>query len=164
MRKFALLLALLITPVAAQASTVTSALAGAELRGAATFKFTGFPVYEARLYTKGGAPLDWAKDFGLELKYLRNVSENTLIEGTLREFKRTGGALPLEAQLATCFKDVRKGDRFLAVTNGGNQIGFWHNGKRTCTLKYPQIKTRFMSVFLGNNTRSASFTRQLRGE
>ncbi len=165
MRSIALALALMaIGPLPAQATTVASALSGAELRGSATFRFIGFPLYEARLFTKGGAPLNWDADFGLELKYLRNLSESDLVEGTMRELTRTGPALPLRRALERCFRNVSKGDRFVAVSDGQDRIGFWHNGKRMCTLAYPQIKTRFMAIFLGDNTRSKSFTRKLKGE
>lgn len=164
MRRLLLIAATLLVPLSAQASTVKSALPGAELRGAATFRYVGFPLYEAQLFTKSGAPLDWNKDFGLELKYMRNLTEYDLVEGTMRELKRTGAALPLRGQLEQCFDDVRKGDRYFAVSKGQDQIGFWHNGKRVCTLSHPQIKTRFMAIFLGENTRSKSFTRKLKGE
>ncbi|KPD10562.1 hypothetical protein [Phaeobacter sp. 11ANDIMAR09] len=164
MRRLLLIAATLLVPLSAQASTVKSALPGAELRGAATFRYVGFPLYEARLFTKSGAPLDWNKDFGLELKYMRNLTEYDLVEGTMRELKRTGAALPLRGQLEQCFDDVRKGDRYFALSKGQDQIGFWHNGKRVCTLSHPQIKTRFMAIFLGENTRSKSFTRKLKGE
>ena len=102
---------LLLLPVFAQASAVKSVLPDAELRGAATFRFIGFPLYEARLFTKSGTALDWNKDFGLELKYLRNLSEYDLVTGTMREINRTGAALPVRGQLEQCFEDVRKGDR-----------------------------------------------------
>ncbi len=164
MRKFLLASAIVLAPVLAQASPMGSALPDAELRGVATFRFIGFPLYEARLYTRSGAPLDWAKDFGLELKYLRNLSEYDLVEGTMREFKRTGTDLPVRDQLEGCFDDVRKGYRYVAVSQGPNKIRFWLNGNPTCTLSYPQIKTRFMAIFLGDTTRSKSFTRKLKGE
>lgn len=164
MRNLILSSALLLVPMFAQASTVESALPDAELRGAATFRFVGLPLYEARLFTKSGVPLDWSKDFGLELKYLRNLTEHDLVEGTMRELNRTGSALPVRDQLERCFNDVRKGDRYVAVSQGQNQIGFWHNGKPVCTLSHPQIKSRFMAIFLGDTTRSKSFTRKLKGE
>ncbi|MCI2398953.1 hypothetical protein [Aliiroseovarius subalbicans] len=164
MRKLFLVIATALVPLSAQASPVPSALPGAELRGAATFRFVGFPLYEAQLFTRSAAPLDWSEDFALELKYLRNLTENDLVEGTLRELARTGAPLPVRDQLQRCFKDVNKGDRYLAVSKGQNQIGFWLNGKRVCTLGHPQIKARFMEIFLGDNTRSQSFTRKLKGE
>lgn len=164
MRSIVSAIFLLALSVSAQASTIKSALPGAELRGTAIFRYVGFPLYEAQLFTKSGAPLDWSKDFGLELKYLRNLTEFDLVEGTMREFSRTGVAPPVRGQLEQCFRDVLKGDRYVAISNGPNQIGFWHNGKRVCTLSHPKIKSRFMSIFLGDNTRSKSFTRKLKGE
>lgn len=164
MRKRALTLALMIGPTIASASPVTSALPGAEQRGAAIFRIVGLPIYRARLFTQDGGALDWSADFGLELEYLRNLTDADLIENTMREFRRTGTALPVRGQLERCFNDVRKGDRYVAVSNGPNKIRVWHNGRRVCTLAYPHIKTRFMAIFLGDNTRSKSFTRRLRGE
>ncbi|MGB5835446.1 MAG: hypothetical protein WBC68_10325 [Albidovulum sp.] len=164
MLRLALATVFMIAPGVAQASTVASALPDAELRGAAVLRFLGFPVYEARLFTRSGTSLDWSTDFAIELTYLRNLSEQELVESTMRELDRTGGALPLRDQLERCYVDVRKGDRYLAVSEGQDRVGFWLNGKRVCTLGHPQIKTRFMSIFLGDNTRSPSFTRKLKGE
>jgi len=160
----ALALSGLLLPGVAQASTVKSVLPDAQLRGAATFRFVGFPLYEAQLFTRAGAPLDWDADFGLELKYLRNLTENDLVEGTLRELERTGAPLPPRAQLEQCYKDVRAGDRYVAVSKGPDAIGFWLNDTFMCTLSQPRIKTSFMEIFLGDNTRSKSFARALRGE
>lgn len=164
MRNAIFALTMLALPFNAQASTVQSVLPDAEIRGAATFRYIGFPLYRAQLFTRSGAPLDWSKDFGLELAYLRNLTETDLVESTMRELNRTGAALPVRGQLEQCFRDVRKGDRYAAISNGPNQIRFWHNGKQVCTLSHPKIKNRFMSIFLGENTRSKSFTQKLKGE
>lgn len=147
-----------------QASVIERALPGAELRGTATFRFVGVPLYKARLYTPGGDPLDWNRDFGLELTYLRSLSGADLVESTLRELERLGGAPTVRGQLQRCFRDVQKGDRYAAVSNGPDSIGFWNNGYRVCTLSHPRIKDRFMAIFLGPDTRSAAFTRRLKGE
>lgn len=164
MHRILLFLATLVIPLGAQASTIRSVLPGAELRGTATFRYLGFPLYEAQLYTIAGAPLDWSKDFGLELKYLRNLTKFDLVESTIRELNRTGTALPVRGQLERCFRGVQKGDRYVAVTSGPDKIRFWFNEARVCTLSHPQIKTRFMAIFLGADTRSKSFTRKLKGE
>lgn len=163
MRKLALALCLIIGAMPAQALPLSSVLEDAELRGTATFRYLGLPLYRARLYTQGGAPLDWRQDFALELSYKRNLTERDLVEATLREMNRVGKAAPVRDQLMRCFDDVGKGDRYLAVTDGPNRIGFWRNGKRVCTLSYPQIKQRFMAIFLGDNTQSRAFTRRLKG-
>ncbi|MCB4455710.1 hypothetical protein [Leisingera sp. McT4-56] len=149
---------------AVQASVIERALPGAELRGESTFRFVGVPLYKARLFTHGGAPLDWSRDFALELTYLRYLSGADLVESTLRELERLGGAPPVRGQLERCFRDVRRGDSYAAVSKGPDRIGFWNNGQRVCTLSHPGIKGRFMAIFLGPDTRSASFTRRLKGE
>ncbi|WP_424943644.1 hypothetical protein [Aliiroseovarius crassostreae] len=164
MRRFITCLWLILIPVSAQANSLQTLLPNAEVRGAATFRFIGFPLYKARLFTKSGAPLDWNADFALELQYQRNLTQYDLVEGTMRELARLGPALPVRDQLNTCFKNVRKGDRYLAVSRGQNRVAFWLNGTPTCTLSHPKIKARFMGIFLGNNTRSKSFTRKLKGE
>lgn len=164
MRKAVLMAALLVCPALAQASIVKSVLEDAELRGAATYRFIGFPLYEARLYTQDGAPLDWSEDFGLELEYRRNLTAYDLIEGTMRELRRTGAPLPVRDQLAQCFRDVQKGDRYAAVSDGPDRVAFWRDDRRVCTVAHPGIKEGFMRIFLGENSRSRSFTRALKGE
>ncbi len=164
MRSLVFALLTLLFPLGADASTIKTVLPEAELRGTATFRYFGFPIYEAQLFTPSGASLDWKEDFGLELKYLRKLTEYDLVEGTMRELNRTGSALPIRGKLEACFRDVRKGDKYLAISKGQNQIGFWFNGQHVCTLKHSKIKFRFMSIFLGESTRSQSFTRKLRGE
>ncbi len=164
MLRFVLALAVLVAPTFSQASTAKSVLSTAQVRGEATFRFIGLPIYEARLFTNDGAPLDWDKDFGIELNYLRNLTEKDLVESTLKELDRMGNSLPVREQLTQCFDDVSKGDRYLAVSRGQDQIGFWRNGVHVCTLSYPQIKQHFMAIFVGDNSRSKSFTRRLKGE
>ncbi|WP_241525640.1 hypothetical protein [Pseudophaeobacter leonis] len=68
----ALAFSVLLLPGVVLASPVKSVLPDAQVRGAATFRFVGFPIYEAQLFTRAGAPLDWEVDFGLGLTYLRS--------------------------------------------------------------------------------------------
>ena len=158
-------IALLFLALAAmQPQPAQAAFSGAQERGAATYRHLGFPIYQARLFTPGGAAFDWNAEFGLELRYLRNFTQYDLVESTMRELARTGGALPIRGKLEACFTDVSKGDRFTAVTQGPNRISFRLNGAPRCTLSHPQIKYRFMSIFLGENSRSKSFTRKLQGQ
>jgi hypothetical protein len=164
MRSFALACTLILLGQMVQASVISKAMPGAALRGEASFRFLGFPLYRARLFTPSGAALDWGQDMALELTYQRPLSQYDLVEGTLREFKRLGAPLPLRAQLNRCFRPVAKGDRYTAISKGPNRLDFWRNDTKTCSLKHPNIKQRFMAIFLGKNTRSARFTRRLRGD
>lgn len=164
MLRVLLTLLLIGVPATSQATAITTALAGADLRGSATFRFIGFPLYEARLYTNGGAPLDWGQDFGLELKYMRNIKKADLVDSTMQELERIGRPLPIRSELENCYYDVRKGDRYFAVSKGPDVIEFWLNDRRTCAVQYPGVKASFMGIFLGDNTRSRAFTQRLKGE
>ncbi|MEP2029327.1 MAG: hypothetical protein ABJI96_11560 [Paracoccaceae bacterium] len=164
MLRMLLAFGLLLGSHAVVASPVTTVLPNAELRGTATFRYLGFSIYRARLYTPGGAPLNWQQDFGIELKYQRKLSENDLVTSTLREMERIGAPVPIKEQLSVCFDDVGKGDSYLAISDGPDRIGFWRNGQKMCTLSHPQIKERFMAIFVGDDTQSKSFTRKLKNQ
>jgi hypothetical protein len=160
-----MLLACAISAAApAQASVVVSELPGAIERSQATFRHFGLPIYRARIFTKGGKPFDWSDDFALELSYMRDFSQKALVESTLNEFERIGTSLPIRSKLEACFQNVSKGDSFLAITKGQERIGFWLNGRRTCELSHPEIKYRFMEIFLGDDTQSQKFSTKLRGQ
>ncbi|GHA44386.1 hypothetical protein GCM10008927_06500 [Amylibacter ulvae] len=158
------ILLVLALPHLAMANSVDAVFAGAEKIGESTFRALGRPIYNARLYTQNGRAFDWNQDFALLINYQRNISQKDIVETTLREMKRMGSRPPIDNQLRNCFSAVGKGDQYLAVTDGPNQVSFWRNFKPVCTLINPQIKRRFMSIFLGENSRSAKFTKELRGE
>ncbi len=154
----------LLAPGGLAASPLSDAINDPELRGSATFRFLGLPLYDAKLYTPGGAAFNWNEDFGLQLTYRKNLKQKALVESTLEEMARQGNPAPTEAQLQTCFQAVSKGDSYLAIAQGPNRVSFWRNGSKTCTLTNSGITRSFMSIFLGDNTRSASFTQQLKGQ
>jgi len=159
-----LLAALLnLIPLSAFSAPAELALPGVAVRGESTFRYLGIPIYNARLFTVAGAPLNWGEDFALELTYLRQIRQQDLIDSTLQEFTRSGPELPLRAELSNCFASVTRGDRYLAVSDGPDKLSFWRNDTRTCSLIYPDIKARFMGIFLGENTRSRGFTQRLLG-
>ncbi len=163
-RRAALLSLALLLPGGLAASPLSDAISDPELRGSATFRFLGLPLYDAKLYTPGGAAFSWNENFGLQLTYRKNLKQKALVESTLEEMARQGNPAPTEVQLQTCFQAVSKGDSYLAIAQGPNSVNFWRNGNKTCTLTNPGITRSFMSIFLGDNTRSASFTQQLKGQ
>lgn len=160
----AILALAMVLPCGLAASPLAERLGDPQVLGSSTFRFLGLPVYDARLYTPGGAPFNWNQEFGLKLTYRRSIAQKALIKSTLDEMVRQGNPPPTAAQLQACFQAVSKGDSYLAISKGPDKIGFWRNGSRTCTLSSPGITRAFMSIFLGSNTRSANFTRQLKGQ
>lgn len=158
------ILCLLALPGATLASQVQTLLPGAEQRGAATFRLLGLPIYQARLYTRNAAPLDWSQDFGIELTYQRRISQSDLVDATMREMERMGNPPPPPGKFAACFQDVQPGDRYLAISRGADRVEFRLNGRKTCDLRHKAIKRDFMSIFLGPDSRSARFTQALLGQ
>ncbi|EBA16397.1 hypothetical protein RSK20926_21769 [Roseobacter sp. SK209-2-6] len=159
-----LLICLCLAPVGAAASQASILPQGAKRRGEAAFRFLGFQIYKARLFTQAGELQDWSQDFGLELTYQHQLSQSDLVEATMREMTRMGNALPIRDQLQKCYQPVGVGDTYLAVSDGPDHLTFWRNGVKACTLTQKDIKTHFMSIFLSDNSRSASFTRTLLGQ
>ncbi len=164
MRSLLLWTCLCLTLLDAAASQARNLPQGAEQRGEATFSFLGFQIYKARLFTQGGQALDWSQDFGLELTYQRRLSQSDLVDATLQEMARVGNPLPIRSQLQKCYQPVGPGDSYLAVSDGPDRLNFWRNGVAVCTLTQDEIKTRFMEIFLGEDSRSARFTRVLLGK
>jgi len=160
----AVLVLALLAPSGLAALPQNSGLSDPKLLGSATFRFLGVPIYDAKLYTPDGAPFNWSEDFGLELTYRRSIKKKALVQSTLDEMARQGNSLPVQGDLNACFEAVSSGDRYLAIAQGPDRVSYWRNGRKVCTISYPGIKRAFMSIFLGNNTRSASFTRQLKGQ
>lgn len=164
MRKLLLCLAITAFPAMLPATPLETVLPGAELRGQATLRYYGLALLQARLYSPEGRPVDWQDEMALEFTYLRKFTESDLVKSTMMEFTRNGAAPPVEDQLARCFDDVGRGDRYLAVSNGPDQVMFWRNQQPMCTLSHPGVKNRFMAIFLGENTQSPAFTRKLLGQ
>ncbi|MDA7965384.1 hypothetical protein [Ruegeria sp.] len=161
--RIAVVLLALLAPAGLAASPLSNHLSDPKLLGSSTFRFLGLPIYDARLYTPGGAPFNWSEDFGLELTYRRNIKKMALIDSTLEEMDRQGNSLPIRSELESCFQTITPGDRYLAISQGPDRVSYWFNGKMACTIAHRGIKRAFMSIFLGDRTRSASFTRQLKG-
>ncbi|WP_171124057.1 hypothetical protein [Ruegeria sp. HKCCA4707] len=153
-----------LIPGGLAASPISQNLSNPQQVGSATFRFLGIPVYDAQLFTPNGAAFSWDADLGLKLTYRKTLKQKALVESTLEEMARQGNPAPSQSALEGCYKAVGKGDSYIAISEGPNKVGFWRNGQKTCTLSYPGAKRAFMSIFLGTDTRSASFTRQLKGQ
>ncbi|WP_166415785.1 hypothetical protein [Cochlodiniinecator piscidefendens] len=133
-------------------------------RGEATFRWFGIPVYDARLFTPGGAALNWQQDLTLELTYRRALARQSLIDSTQSEMQRLGYTRPQDADLQSCFRNVRPGDTFRAQTEGADQLRLYLNGAEVCRLAQPDIRRGFMSIFLSDNSRAPNVSRHLRNE
>jgi hypothetical protein len=159
---------ILAVPAKATPGEVREALGEARPLGSAVFRWLGVPLYEATLFTPGRASFGWQTPLALQLVYARSLSGEVLVEATIAELERIEGTRPDHARMAkkldACFRDVAKGDRYVAVAAEPDRIGFWLNGRQTCDLRHPEARQRILGIWLSDDSRSVEVARRLRGE
>jgi hypothetical protein len=168
MFRLLLALALFAGPASAQDRVAMAGLPNPVVIGEASLGVIGITAYDARLSTSDGVPFDWTVPMALELDYKRGFSADDLLRGTEAEMRRTMGDsadMPnVIALLDDCFLAVEKGDSYLAVSLSPDQIDLWRNGTQTCTVNYPDIRKRFLSIWLSDQSRFSTLSRKLRGQ
>lgn len=159
------LLSLISTVLFTSASLALPSAINAPTRiGAANFSLLGMPIYSASLFTENGAAYSPSAPFILELTYKRGVSQANLIKATVTELNRMhDGAGGLEGQLPSCFRDVAAGDRFAAVNVSASQVDLYLNDQKTCSLTGDGASSRFMGIWLSDQSRAPELSRALRG-
>lgn len=136
--------------------------------GSASFRWLGVTFYDATLYTQNTSQFSWQKPMALELQYRTGVSGRKLAGSAAIEIRRLEGTAPDSSQFVTklqkCFRDVKKGDRYVAVSTSQNRVQLALNGRRTCTVDHSDARQRFFGIWLSPNSRMPTLSRQLRGE
>ena len=165
---FALLLLAALPARANDGSALISQIVDSpEMRGEATFRWLGLPLYTARLYTPRGQALTWTRPIALQLIYARNISRQALVDATVSELERLEGSQADHAvigeKFATCFRDVGDGDQFVAVSEARDEVKLYFNGALACSVRHDDLSARFLNIWLSDNSRSPNLSRQLRG-
>lgn len=136
--------------------------------GEVTFRWLGLPLYDASLFLEGEQQFDWNTPLALRLSYRRAFSKDQLMRATAAEIERLEGQRPDQAQflqkLDQCFRDVGAGDSFIASSPSRNQVALYLNGRRTCSVRHPDARKRFLNIWLSDNSRAARLSRELRGQ
>lgn len=139
----------------------------AEVAGTATVRWLGFRVLDAELFTPRGAAYDPKGSAALRLQYSMDFTRDMLLRATMFELRRLEGTQPdhptLRQKLATCYADVGKDDSFLAIGPAEDKIELFRNATRTCRVTHPNIRERFLNIWLSPDSRFPSLSRQLRG-
>jgi hypothetical protein len=141
----------------------------AELRGAATVDFLSVPLYEARLWTPDQRSVDQADKFALTLTYKRGFKAGSLARASVKEIARmedrpVADFEDLERILQGCFADVGPDDRITGLSESEETASFFVNGVQSCRVSYPKMRDRFFGIWLGDNSRDARITAQIRGD
>jgi hypothetical protein len=162
-----LLAALSLAPPLLASSSATGLKAPVQL-GQATLRFLGFEVYTATLHTEGAERFGWDQPLSLRLDYARSFSNQELLQGTRKELQRIEGTQPdlpeMLQKLATCYRPVQQGDSYVAIATDPDTVEMRLNGQRTCRVSHPDLRRRFLGIWLSPNSRSARLSAQLRGE
>lgn len=162
-------LALAIGPVQADsmAPSALSAIEDVDISATDRVTWLGFRVFDITVFTQGGARYDPVKQAALELRYARRFSKKSLTTATMEELDRLEGTQPdhpeISRKLQSCFSDVGPGDRFLAVGATKDQVTLYRNGAQTCRLDHPNIRARFLDIWLSLDSRFPAVSRRLRG-
>ena len=149
---------------------VASALPAADLIGAATMRFVGFEIYEARLWAAPGfAAADYPEHaFALELRYARNLDGEAITERSLTEMRRVGSfdrtqERAWREQLARAIPDVKAGDRLTGLRDAKGATRFFANGRQTAVITDPEFSRLFFGIWLSPQTSEPALRRDLIG-
>ncbi|WP_342625604.1 chalcone isomerase family protein [Pseudomonas alkylphenolica] len=144
-------------------------LPGARSVGAGQFRWYGFAIYEARLWSKAQRP-GLETPFALEVTFLRKVKRETLVEISRDEIRRLGGEdLPPERlarwtlELRRAFVDVNSNQRITGVFMPGRGCRFYVDGLLRHEVMDPVFARAFFSIWLDPRTRSPKLRRALLG-
>ncbi len=148
------------------------AAGGLRLLGAQRFRYWGWHVYDAQLYT--GAGFDAARPLtqrlALSLTYARAFRASDIAERSLQEM---GHQAPLDeaqqrrwkASLQQVLVDVAPGDRLTGIHEPARQAraSFFHNGRPTGDLNDAMLAERFFGIWLSPQTSQPAMRRMLLG-
>lgn len=148
------------TPPAA----VSSQFQPARLAGEGELRFMGFRVYTARLWVSAGArnPADLLQQpIALELRYLRSLLGETIVEGSEKEIARLGFGDAAQrarwsAQMTRIFPSVKEGDRLTGVFEPARGVRFFHNDQPIGAIDDTEFGRAFLSIWLDERTQAPS--------
>lgn len=155
-----LLLVLALACSAAQASSLTQL-------GAGKLRWFGLTVYEARLWTAGGAP-DFARPLRLELRYARTLRGAAIAERSDEEIVRLGFGSPGQraawsAAMRNLLPDVAPGDTLSGEHVPGRGARFLRNGAPLGEIADPEFSRAFFSIWLDPRTSAPDLRAALLG-
>ncbi|SMC26155.1 Chalcone isomerase-like [Andreprevotia lacus DSM 23236] len=160
-------------------STVASAGWQDELRkpqlvGEGDFRYFGFRIYSARLWTDAAstpAMLDGASPFALELTYHRDISRDRFVSTSVDEMRRIFGKQIGPAQLERwqtlmqqAFIDVKAGEQLIGLYLPGKGCRFYSAQRELADIADPAFARAFFAIWLDEKTRDPALRRRLLGE
>ncbi len=156
------------SPAQAAPKEVEKELSAPQLQGSHTARYWGFKLFNAELWTSQAGKFSFDQQFALTLSYLYPFTKEVLARSSVEEIARVEGGSPeqhakLEKQLVGCLVDVAKGTRITGVAESPSKVAMYVNGRKKCTVSYPNLRKRFFGIWLAPTSRDDRRARRLRG-
>lgn len=141
-------------------------------QGAATMRFFGLRIYEAKLWSQDTAvdAKNWTTTpLALALTYARSLSGKEIAKRSLVEMRRQGDISPANAEkwladMEAAFPDVKEGDRISGViAEPGGPIQFFVNGKPGRKVTDAAFAKLFIGIWLSPQTSEPTLRQTLLG-
>jgi hypothetical protein len=137
--------------------------------GGGLLRIFGFQVYNAYLWTPGGAAFDPRRPYALDIHYLRNFSARQLAERSIDEMRGQGvGHDGLYAkwmpEMMRVFADVKEGDRLTGVATAARSARFFLNGRLRGEIADPDFTDAFFGIWLSEKSSQPRMRSQLLGK
>lgn len=155
----------------AQASDVPVHIAqeieGAKLIGEGQFRWLGFKVYDAQLWT-GQLHFSFPSPgkFALDFRYALSLQGKKIAESGIKEIEKLGFGTPRQRQqwlhdMEGCFPDVEAGTHLTGVYEPGIGASFYRDGKKTCDVADSEFGNAFFAIWLDPRTTASHLREQL---
>lgn len=137
--------------------------------GGGLLRMFGFRIYNAYLWTPGGAAFDHRKPYVLDIHYLRDFSAKQLAERSIDEMRDQGVGhdgvyRKWIAEMQRVFADVKEGDRLTGVATAARTAKFFYNGTYRGEIADADFTDAFFGIWLSEKTSQPRMRNQLLGK
>lgn len=148
---------------------VRAELPEARQRGAATLRFLGLQVYDARSFAP--APIEGdgaAQPLAIELRYARAFAGARIAQRSIDEMRRIGPFTEAQAErwlraLSALLPDVRAGDRITGIQHPGRSARFYLDGRPLGQIDDPEFVRLFFGIWLSPRSSEPALRERLVG-
>ncbi|WP_337880804.1 chalcone isomerase family protein [Rheinheimera sp.] len=161
-----LLLLTLVGQAVAEQARDTTGKTGLKLVGQAQFSVLFWDLYQSWLYSPSGRFTGVEPGVLFEIRYLRDISKDQLIENTVKQWQHLKVSpaqyqdyLP---QLQQVWPDIRKGDVLTLKVEAGH-TEFYFNQQPAGVIASPDFAALFLDIWLSPQTSEPKLRQQLLG-
>lgn len=141
---------------------------GLSQRGSGTYRWLGFEIYTATLWTAGVAP-DFGRPFALALRYARTLNGRAIADRSADEIEKLALATPEQlaawrTAMAGVFPDVARGTTLTGLHLPGRGARFFRDGQPIGDIADAAFARAFFSIWLHPQTSAPDLRTALLGE